>query len=112
MSEMRLYKQLGRDIAARREALRMTQAELAKKIDLARASLANIESGRQRIMVHQLYKLVGALKLGSIAELLPAAWDFVDEDAPEIAGDLSTSEQLALQTFVMTALAKKGRTRA
>ncbi|PZQ96197.1 MAG: hypothetical protein DI533_17335 [Cereibacter sphaeroides] len=85
MSEMRLYKQLGKAIAKRREAIGLKQDEVAKAIGLARASLANIENGRQRILVHQLYLLVKALKLSSITDLAPHTWEFDhEEDVPPL----------------------------
>ena len=63
MSDMELYRRLGRQVAKRRGELELTQGDVAAKIGLSRASLANLENGRQRIMVHQLFALVNALKL-------------------------------------------------
>ena len=60
---MELYRRLGRAVADRRRELGLTQSTVAEKLGLSRASLANLESGRQRIMVHQLFALVNALKL-------------------------------------------------
>jgi len=54
MSDMEFYRRLGRAVAKRRDELGLTQGEVAEKLGLSRASLANLENGRQRIMVHQL----------------------------------------------------------
>ena len=54
---MELYRRLGRAVADRRRELGLTQNIVAEKLGLSRASLANLEIGRQRIMVHQLLRL-------------------------------------------------------
>jgi transcriptional regulator with XRE-family HTH domain len=66
---MQVYRALGFAVARRRKELALTQAEVAKQIGLARASLANIESGRQKVLLHQLYLLASALRLDSILGL-------------------------------------------
>ncbi len=49
----------------------MTQKTLADEIGMSRASVANIEAGRQRIVLHQAIEIAQALDLPSVAELLP-----------------------------------------
>jgi transcriptional regulator with XRE-family HTH domain len=94
MPEMQLYRQLGRTVAARRNELRLTQEEVAVQLGLKRASLANLENGRQRIMLHQLFRLVHALQLKSSLDLVPADWTFDDEaPAPELHGSTLNSRQ-------------------
>jgi transcriptional regulator with XRE-family HTH domain len=56
-----LYEDIGCRIADRRRALSMTQLQLARAIGLQRASVANIESGRQAILVDTLYLIAEAL---------------------------------------------------
>jgi transcriptional regulator with XRE-family HTH domain len=108
MSDMELYRRLGRAVAKRREELEMTQAEVAEKLGLSRASLANLESGRQRIMVHQVFGLVNALKLDSILDLVPETWAPA-EPLPEmkVTGGpaLSAQEQSAVASLLTSALA-------
>lgn len=65
-----LYGQLGDLIRARRKKLTLTQQNLAGRIGISRASLANIETGRQKVLVHQLYALASALDLAP-SDLLP-----------------------------------------
>jgi DNA-binding XRE family transcriptional regulator len=40
----------------------MSQAMLAKKVGISRGSLANIEGGHQRVMLHDIMKFAEALK--------------------------------------------------
>jgi transcriptional regulator with XRE-family HTH domain len=107
---MELYRRLGRTIAKRRDELDMTQAEVATKLGLSRASLANLESGRQRIMVHQLFALVHALKLKSILDLVPETWTSA-EPLPEIrvAGGttLSSQQQSAVESLLASAFSEE-----
>lgn len=82
MSDMEIYRQLGLAAAARRKVLNRTQAEVAAQLGLTRASLANIETGRQKVMLHQIYRLAAALELNSILELVPQSFQFEDEEQP------------------------------
>jgi transcriptional regulator with XRE-family HTH domain len=44
-----------------RELLDITQTDLASRMTITRPSLANIEAGRQRILVHQIQTIARAL---------------------------------------------------
>ena len=50
----------------------MKQIEVAAQIGLTRASLANIEKGRQKIMLHQIYRIAEALRVNLILDLVPS----------------------------------------
>jgi transcriptional regulator with XRE-family HTH domain len=65
-----IYKRIGALIKARRKTLQMKQEMLASALGISRGSLANIETGRQSILVHQLYKYADALQL-TPSDLLP-----------------------------------------
>jgi len=71
MDSKTLYTEVGRRAAARRHVLGRTQVEVAEKMGLSRASLANIEVGRQSLLLHQVYALAAALDLQSLDDLLP-----------------------------------------
>jgi transcriptional regulator with XRE-family HTH domain len=71
MGDELLYKAFGSAVSARRKALGLTQAQLAGKVKMSRASIANIESGRQNILLHHVYALATALDFTKVAELLP-----------------------------------------
>lgn len=65
-----IYKDIGLRIRARRKALGLRQEGLAKRLRISRGSLANIETGRQSILVHVLYSIAAALQLKPL-DLLP-----------------------------------------
>lgn len=44
-----------------REQLGLTQDDLAKRVGLTRCSLTNIETGRQRLLLHTVERLADAL---------------------------------------------------
>jgi|SRR5882757_9410894 len=72
MSLEPLYRTIGSVIRAKRRQRDWSQELLAQKLMISRGTLANIEAGRQRILVHQLYAIAAALELKPI-DLLPAA---------------------------------------
>lgn len=66
-----IYRVFGTRLKALREDKDVTQEELAKRVDLSRTSITNIEKGRQRIMLHQLVDLADALD-AKPSDLMPA----------------------------------------
>lgn len=89
MDQTGLYETLGRNVAARRKAIGKTQAEIASQLTLSRASLANIERGNQKVLLHQIYHIAKALELRDITDLIPLeCFDFeekYDKDTLEIS---------------------------
>lgn len=73
MDEAGIYIEIGRAISVRRRTFKLTQADLAQRVGISRASIANIEVGRQRLLVHQLYLLAAALELDDPHMLMPMA---------------------------------------
>lgn len=71
MSNTAIYESLGTRVAARRRGLDLTQAELAARTGMSRASIANIENGRQNVLLHHVYALALALELDKVSDLLP-----------------------------------------
>lgn len=71
MQESVLYSRLGQRVRHHREMIGLCQAEVGIAVGLSRASIANIETGRQRIPVHHLYRLAHALGV-DVDALLPA----------------------------------------
>lgn len=69
-----LYKEVGKLIRRQRRALDFTQAKLAARLGISRGALANIETGRQNLLLHQLYRFAAALEL-NVHDLLPVATD-------------------------------------
>src|SRR4051794_30449505 len=67
------YREFGRLVRLHRErAAGMTQEALGRLIGLSRASVVNIEKGRQHVALHQLYAIADALGVQPDV-LLPAA---------------------------------------
>jgi len=109
MSDAPIYGILGRAVATRRDELELTQQALADKIGMSRASVANIEGGRQKVMLHQVYALVRALGLKSITDLVPAAplREERGRGEPPIAlsrDDLSDDQMASVTQFLQVAL--------
>jgi len=69
-----IYQQIGKNIRTVRRRAEKAQDELASQLGISRATLANMETGRQRILVHQLYAIAQALKIG-LNDLLPPPQD-------------------------------------
>ncbi len=80
ISRTKLYAQVGARIKKARESKnpRFTQSELAKRLDIERTSITNIENGTQRATLLILYGVAQQLEV-PLLELLP------DVDDPMIA---------------------------
>jgi len=57
-----LYAAVGAAIRARREELGLTQTQVADRVAMSRASVTNIECGRQSLLLDQLYRFAEALE--------------------------------------------------
>jgi len=104
------YAIFGRRLAAARRARNFTQAQLAEAVKLSRASVANVEAGKQRVFLDQIYDLAFALGLSSPNELLP---EFVEKKldnrvALRITGatNLSREQERVLEDVLKEAIRK------
>lgn len=66
-----LYVALGGLIRSRRERMRLTQGELARRVGMTRTSITNIENGKQKVQLHTLYAIASVLEVSPQA-LLPS----------------------------------------
>lgn len=66
-----IYKLFGARLSGARKEAGLTQEQLSDRVGLSRASIANIEAGRQRIGLHLALELSVAVEAQSVADLLP-----------------------------------------
>jgi len=69
-----LYRVFGRRLRELRELKHVPQQELATLSGLNRSSIANIESGKQRVLLHQVLQFAEALHV-TVGELVPSPID-------------------------------------
>ena len=75
MDQGRFNKRIGENLRSRRRVARLTQDTLASTIGVSRATIANLETGRQAMSAYQLMRLVSALNLSSLDDLLVSQKD-------------------------------------
>jgi len=97
-----VYAEIGRRVKRARTRARITQAALAEKTSLSRTSIANIERGEQRFMLHCLFELAAALRIPAI-KLLPPDLAVATERAETAIGEI---EDLAAVEFIKAGLRK------
>lgn len=75
----RFYEEVGRRLRRARQQKGLTQKQVADAVDLSRASVANIEAGRQQFPLHMLVLFANALEV-NVLELLPTDRSLIDEE--------------------------------
>lgn len=106
MDDRQFYQELGRRIAARRGGLGITQAEVGERLGVSRASVANIEAGRQKLYVHQLYALARSLRLASLSAILPIDVPAEGDDALlSKRDDVSRIQHAQIESLLRNAVA-------
>jgi transcriptional regulator with XRE-family HTH domain len=110
MAEEAIYKAFGRAVATRRRKLELTQAELAARVGMSRASVANIESGRQSVLLHHVYGLAEALDITKVSDLLPAKPSNRENTDMIILSDEDVTPRAKAQIsdLIASALAQRG----
>ena len=63
-------RKIGENLRRLRNVARLTQDELASRIGVSRATIANMETDRQAISAYQLVRIANALNLPSLDDLL------------------------------------------
>lgn len=99
------YEELGRRVRKARSEAGISQSALAAALSLTRASVANLEAGRQRIQVHTLVSVAEALSVKA-QELLPGADSLPGEAAPKAIDESFESD--THRRFVINSLANVG----
>ena len=93
------YKALGARIREVRGS-KLTQEELARFVKLTRTSIVNIESGRQKLLVHNLFLIAAALGVRPTDLLLP-----LEPSRGEIS-EINIPGEAATVTWVKRSLSK------
>lgn len=102
MDPDRLYAEFGKLVRRHRQRLGLTQDQLAERVALARTSITNIERGRQKVLLHQLFHLAESMGVSPEAILpmsRPEPSPRVDEKLPR---NLSGPEREWVQRVVAT----------
>jgi transcriptional regulator with XRE-family HTH domain len=101
------YRALGFAIRRQRRLLDLTQEELGRRLEprMTRASIANIESGKQRLLVHRLVDIADALEV-KISRLIGAARP-KSHDAPGLEKELTRDLESKVSAKVASELARK-----
>lgn len=90
------YKQVGARVRELRGA-KLTQEELAKASGLSRASIVNIEAGRQKLLLHNLFGISKALGVSPTEFIGPLEQIALSDIDLSSAGDAADFVQVALQ---------------
>ena len=76
-----LYDAIGERVTRARGTAGLSQAKLAIKVGVTRASIVNIERGRQRAPIHLLWQIAAALGTEA-SKLIPSPRELAARDAP------------------------------
>jgi transcriptional regulator with XRE-family HTH domain len=105
------YAELGDKIRRARKSSGLTQQALASLISLTRVSVTNIEMGRQKLMLHTLFDIAGALKVEP-CDLLPVKPVITREDWDELLKGRPHDEQRWIRSAVSSrTLSRKLKTK-
>ena len=85
------YEEFGERLREAREAVDLTQRALAERVRMTRSSIANIEAGRHRVLIHQAVELADALGV-SVEELLPLRRPLLDDEVRELPASRALRE--------------------
>ena len=106
MDSAAFYRELGRRLAARRKLIDATQVDVAAQLGTSRASVENIEAGRQKLYVHQLYDLARALRVEDLAQLMPTQIPATPETEPlDLRHDVSAVQRAQIEGVLRSAVA-------
>ncbi|MGH2892604.1 MAG: helix-turn-helix domain-containing protein [Solirubrobacteraceae bacterium] len=97
-----LYEAIGDRIRGARARCRTTQTELGQRVGLTRSSIANIEAGRQRAMIHTLLQIANALEV-TLADLVPDLGSTLHA-SDLLPSDTLNGQPLTTHDFVTSAL--------
>jgi transcriptional regulator with XRE-family HTH domain len=81
-AEEALYRSIGKRLRAQRlrSGQKLSQAKLAKMLGISRASIVNIEAGRQHAPLYLLWQIAEVLET-DLASLIPRRGEFLETEA-------------------------------
>ena len=101
MDQSEIYLHIGTLVKMRRKELGLTQQKLASRLGISRASLANVEVGRQSVLVHQLFDYAETLGLAPQDFLLrPVAKKLDGFGNIPLPADLKPSQKAQLARLI------------
>jgi len=100
------YLTFGEAMAFRRRQLKLKQSDLAARVRMSRASIANIERGRQNVLLHHACDIAAALQLARVDDLLPAEpRASLEDQVLAVSADVSAKAKAQLTDMIANALA-------
>lgn len=103
-----VYSHVGVKVSHYRRSRGLTQKDLAEEVGLTRASIANIESGRQKIMLHTLFHIAFILDVTPLEFLPPPRTKHATTDQIDVHR-LLEGRSKPEQNFVRRAVAQVER---
>lgn len=107
INKLEFYSELGFEISEARKEVNMSQETLAAKIGLSRASVVNIEKGRQNPPLHVLIRIAEVLNTNLIS-LVPTSEESRIKPSlrreiskKEREGDLNAESVRIMQSFLL-----------
>lgn len=88
-----MYAEFGRRVRNERMKQELSQDDLASAIDLPRTAISNIESGRQRVLLHTLVALGKALRVNP-GDLLVGLGDGIGSETEVDLAAVTTDKPL------------------
>ena len=95
----RVNSLFGQRLALARRSRRVSQAELANRVGRSRVTIANLESGKQNVQLHQVFTLAAALDVPA-TELIPDSVMVKQDPQTAITEAFIQATKLTLQSRV------------
>lgn len=91
-NRLALYQTVGRRVREARKTSKLTQEELASRVNMTRTSVTNIEKGRQKLLLHTLFDLAAAMKI-QVVQLIPESAEHKPRIEQKLTNGLSKAEK-------------------
>jgi transcriptional regulator with XRE-family HTH domain len=100
-----IYQQIGANVRLKRRHLQWSQERLSEMLRISRGAVANIEAGRQRIFIHQLFAIASALgsKLDDLLPPLSSQTISSDLNTLPIPADLNQRQKVQIAQMIQGA---------